>query len=80
MLNGVAVVSIGGPDQSGSSNSILLALNKDDEVWLELISGSLIESGDKGKTGYTSFSGYRVGGISVEDIADRHSGGGQGYK
>ena len=34
MLNGVEVVSIGGANGSGSSNSILLALNRYDEVRL----------------------------------------------
>ena len=59
MLNGVEVVSIGGGDESGSSNSILLALNRYDEVWLQLMQGSLTESKDRSRTGMTSFSGYR---------------------
>ena len=59
MLNGVEVVSIGGGNESGSSNSILLALNRYDEVWLQLMQGSLTESKDRSRTGMTSFSGYR---------------------
>ena len=59
MLNGVEVVSIGGGDESGSSNSILLALNRYDEVWLQLMQGSLTEAKDRSRTGMTSFSGYR---------------------
>lgn len=62
------VVSIGGPNESGSSNSILLALNPRDEVWLQLMQGKLDESKDRSRTGITSFSGYRVGGISKRDI------------
>ena len=59
MLNGVEVVSIGGGDASGSPNSILLALNRYDEVWLQLMQGSLVEAEDRSRTGMTSFSGYR---------------------
>jgi hypothetical protein len=61
-------VSIGGRNQSGSSNSILLALNRFDEVWLQLMQGRLTESKDRSRTGMTSFSGYRIGGISIGDI------------
>ncbi|TRY71703.1 hypothetical protein TCAL_04753 [Tigriopus californicus] len=68
MLNGVEVVSIGGTDESGSSNTILLPLNFNDEVWLQLMQGALIESDDRSRTGLTSFSGYRVGGIAPTDI------------
>ena len=69
MLNGVEVVSIGGTEESGSSNSILLPLNPNDEVWLQLMQGQLIESKDRSRTGLTSFSGYRVGGITPADIS-----------
>eukprot|EP00095_Tigriopus_kingsejongensis_P000602 maker-scaffold95_size379157-snap-gene-2.33 protein:Tk00602 transcript:maker-scaffold95_size379157-snap-gene-2.33-mRNA-1 annotation:"complement component q subcomponent-like protein" len=68
MLNGVEVVSVGGTEESGSSNTILLPLNKNDEVWLQLMQGHLIESNDRSRTGLTSFSGYRVGGIHPTDI------------
>ena len=71
MLNGVEVVSIGGRDESGSSNSILLALNLYDEVWLQLMQGRLVESRDRSNAGLTSFSGYRIGGIEAGDIEDR---------
>ena len=68
MLNGVEVISIGGQNGSSSSNSILLPLNADDEVWLQLMEGKLVESSVLGDTGLTSFSGYRIGDITKKDI------------
>ena len=69
MLNGVEAVSIGGKGESGSSNSILLPLNLGDEVWLQLMQGSLVETRDRSRTGWSSFSGYRIGRITLKDIA-----------
>ena len=68
MLNGVEAISIGGKNYTSSSNSILLPLNLSDEVWLQLMSGSLVENADRGRTGLTSFSGFRVGSITRDDI------------
>lgn len=49
MLNGQAVVSAGGANDTSASNTILLPLNKDDRVWLQLTRGQLVEIGyDKG--------------------------------
>ena len=50
MLNGVEVISIGGRNGTGSSNSILLALNRRDEVWLQCMQGHLTESSDRYET------------------------------
>ena len=69
MLNGVEVVSIGGETESSSSNSILLPLNRGDEIWLQLMQGKLLEAENRSRTGLTSFSGYLVGVIHPEDIA-----------
>ena len=76
MLNEVCVLSIGGPNDTTASNSILLPLNKRDRVWIELTQGKLAEpyqftdskyNGPK-KSGYTSFIGYLIGEISQEVI------------
>jgi hypothetical protein len=76
MLNEVCVLSIGGPNDTTASNSILLPLNKRDRVWIELTQGKLAEpyqftdsnyNGPK-QSGYTSFIGYLIGEISQEVI------------
>ena len=76
MLNDVCVLSVGGPNDTTASNSILLPLNKRDRVWIELTQGKLAEpyqftdsnyNGPK-KSGYTSFIGYMIGTISQEVI------------
>ncbi len=46
MLNGEAVVSIGGQNNTSSSNSVILPLNYDDRVYLQLLRGQLIEVAD----------------------------------
>ena len=43
MLNGEAVTSIGGTNNTSASNSIILPLNRGDRVYIELNSGCLIE-------------------------------------
>ena len=39
---------------------------QDDRVWLQLVRGGLVETLNK-KTGYSSFSGYRLGCLSQSD-------------
>jgi len=87
MKNGEEVVSVGGAiDPSNrnvgtsGSNSIILDLAKEDRVWLQLLRGNLVETSNR-KTGYSTFTGYRLGcgifndkpadlsGVSLEDIA-----------
>lgn len=63
MLNGEEVVSAGGMNNTESSSSILLALNRNDEVWLQLAQGKLVEPTSRGRTGTTNFSGFKVGDI-----------------
>ncbi len=70
MLNGAEVVSIGGRDGDGSSNSILLPLNGGEQVWLQLVLGNLIEAENRSRTGITSFSGYLVGRIGPNDVEE----------
>ena len=49
MLNGQAVVSVGGGNDTSASNSILLPINGGDRVWIQLNRGKLVEIGqDKG--------------------------------
>ena len=49
MLNGQAVVSVGGGNDTSASNSILLPINRGDRVWIQLNRGKLVEIGqDKG--------------------------------
>ena len=81
MLNEVEVLSIGGPNDTTASNSILLPLNRRDRVWIELSRGKLVEpyqftdahyNGPK-KSGYTSFIGYLVGEISEDIINDTNN-------
>ena len=64
MLNGEAVTSIGGTNNTSASNSIILPLNRGDRVYLELNSGCLIELYDSSyrysrqKLGYVKISDY----------------------
>lgn len=48
MLNGAAVISIGGQNNTSGSNSIILPLNRGDQVWMELFKGQLVELNDLG--------------------------------
>jgi hypothetical protein len=43
MLNGQAVVSVGGGNDTSASNSILLPVKRGDRVWLQLNRGKLVE-------------------------------------
>ena len=43
MLNGHAVVSVGGGNDTSASNSILLPVKRGDRVWLQLNRGKLVE-------------------------------------
>jgi len=67
MKNGEEVVSVGGAIDPSNKNvgtsastSIILDLKKEDRVWLQLLRGNLVETTNR-KTGYSSFSGYRLG-------------------
>jgi hypothetical protein len=52
MLNGQAVVSVGGGNDTSASNAILLPINKGDRVWLQLNRGKIVEIGPQDKFGY----------------------------
>ena len=70
MLNGEAVTSIGGTNNTSASNSIILPLNRGDRVYLELNSGCLIELYDSSyrysrqKLGYVKISDYFLNSMS----------------
>ena len=51
MLNGEPVISIGGQNYSSASNTIILPLNRGDQVWLQLYRGQLVELTDSWSSG-----------------------------
>ena len=62
MLNGEPVISIGGQNYSSASNTIILPLNRGDQVWLQLYRGQLVELTDSWSSGarYVNCKAYDI--------------------
>ena len=69
MLNGEPVISIGGQNYSSASNTIILPLNRGDQVWFQLYRGQLVELTDS----WSSGAGYVKPMISTYFFASNDS-------